>query len=262
MDSQILYELFSACAEAAAVLGEDSSLKQKWQQMRDRLPAPMVGKQGQIQEWMEDYEEAEPGHRHISHLFALHPGKRFTVRGTPEWTAASRVTLDQRLANGGGHTGWSRAWIINFWARLEDGEKALQNVQALLGHSTLPNLLDNHPPFQIDGNFGGAAGISEMLLQSHTGEIHLLPALPAAWAEGEITGLRARGGFEVDMRWSEGKLTEARIRSQADSSCVIRTSSIVTVTEDGREAESETAGDGLFTWKARAGSEYILIVRQ
>lgn len=261
MDSQILYELFSACAEAAALLGTDISLQRQWQQMRDKLPAPMIGKQGQIQEWMEDYEEAEPGHRHISHLFALHPGKRFTVRKTPEWAAASRVTLDQRLSSGGGHTGWSRAWIINFWARLEDGEKAFENVQALLGHSTLPNLLDNHPPFQIDGNFGGAAGISEMLLQSHTGEIHLLPALPAAWSEGEITGLRARGGFEVDIRWSDGELEEARIRSNTDNNCAIRTSGQVIVTENGREIESVLSGDGAVIWKACAGSEYILFVR-
>jgi alpha-L-fucosidase 2 len=258
MDSQILYELFTACTEAAKALGIDSAQQHKWEQMRARLPEPAIGKHGQIQEWMDDYEEAEPGHRHISHLFALHPGKRFTVKGTPEWAAAARVTLDRRLASGGGHTGWSRAWIINFWARLEDGEKALENVHALLGHSTLPNLFDNHPPFQIDGNFGGAAGITEMLLQCHAGSVHLLPALPAAWAEGEVTGLRARGGFEVDMRWSEGKLAEARIRASAAQLCSVQTSNPIVVMKDGLEVQDVTSKDGLLTWMAAAGDEYVL----
>jgi alpha-L-fucosidase 2 len=258
MDSQILHELFSALIEAAETLGTDKELRESWIGIRDRLPQPAIGKYGQIQEWLEDYEEEEPGHRHISHLFSLHPGKRISMNETPELATAARVTLDRRLANGGGHTGWSRAWIINFWARLEDGEKAYENIQALLAKSTLPNLLDNHPPFQIDGNFGATAGISEMLLQSHTGYIHFLPALPNSWTAGQISGLRARGGCEVDVLWNEGELETARIRSQFNHVCTVRTAREVIVTEGGHKVEFSKLGDGLIRWTATSGCEYTL----
>ncbi|MFY9175884.1 MAG: glycoside hydrolase family 95 protein [Caldicoprobacterales bacterium] len=222
MDSQIIYALYSRCIEAAQILGVDEDYVQSFKEIIDKLPKPEIGKYGQIQEWAEDYEEVEPGHRHISHLFALHPGNQITVRNTPELAQAARKTLERRLAHGGGHTGWSRAWIINMWARLEDGEEAYNNLKALIGKSTLPNMFDTHPPFQIDGNFGGIAGIAEMLIQSHAGEISLLPALPEAWVGGSIKGVRARGGLEVDMEWRQGRLDKVVLKPQVSGTFMIR----------------------------------------
>lgn len=213
MDSQIIRDVFEQYIKAAEILKKDESMSDKLKQMLQKIPDPLVGRYGQIMEWAEDYEEAEAGHRHISHLYALYPSHQLTFERTPHLMKPARVTLKRRLANGGGHTGWSRAWIISMWARLKDGEEAGKNVQAILEKSTSISLLDMHPPFQIDGNFGACAGIAEMLLQSLDQEIHLLPALPGWWSAGEIRGIKARGNFTVDFSWKAGKIIWLTVNS-------------------------------------------------
>ena len=259
MDCQIIYKLFHDCINAAAVLGKDEAYCAGLSRLLEKLPRPQIGKHGQLMEWQEDYDEPEPGHRHISQLFALFPSDQISLRETPELAAAARKTLERRLAHGGGHTGWSRAWIVNMWARLGDGEEAYRNIQALMANSTLPNLLDTHPPFQIDGNLGGLSGMAEMLLQSHSDEIRLLPALPTAWPQGNVQGLCARNGFEVGMTWADGRLTSAHILSKLGRRCTLRAAVPFTVTCDGgqtpvRAGDNGTAAD----FETTAGKTYTL----
>ncbi len=245
MDLQIMREVFNRTLEAMQTMESSSPLKAEVETALTKLPDPKIASDGRLQEWAEGYAEAEPGHRHISHLFGLHPGAQISPLATPDLAAAASKSLADRLEAGGGHTGWSSAWIINFYARLQRGDAALDQLNDLLVKSTLPNLLDDHPPFQIDGNFGGAAGIAEMLLQSHLGTLDLLPALPAAWVSGRISGLRARGGFTVSMDWRDGALTEARLVSQAGERCQLQY-------QKGRLAAFAAAGEQIAVQKEHA----------
>ena len=251
MDTQIVRELFSAVIKSSEILGRDKAFAEKLKAISARLPQNQIGKYGQIMEWAEDYDEAEPGHRHISQLFGLYPADQITCRRTPDLAKAARATIERRLSYGGGHTGWSRAWIINMWARLLDGERVQENIRLLLANSTNSNMLDSHPPFQIDGNFGGGAGITEAILQSHSEEINLLPALPPSWESGEARGLVARGGFEVSVSWRKGCLERAEILSKCGNVCRLFSTVPLRIS-----AERVELIDNVYTFETEKGAVY------
>jgi len=261
MDVELAWDLLTHAARASDILGVDADRRARWKEILGRLPRLGIGSHGELLEWNREMEEVEPGHRHISHLFGLYPGEQITAEGTPDLWRAARRSLERRLEHAGGHTGWSRAWTACCFARLGEGDAAMEHVKALIVDFATSALLDLHPPliFQIDGNMGGTAAILEMLLQSYGEVLHFLPALPSSWPAGSVRGIRGRGGYTVGMRWRGGKLEEAEVTSVATRTCVVRSATGLPKVRDGAgtPVKAEAKADRV-SFPVRAGERYIL----
>lgn len=268
MDTAILRDILIQFLESERILGKQSELGEQAVRILEKLPGFGVGRHGQLMEWREDYEEWEIGHRHFSHLYPIFPSNQINEYENAELLEAGKKALERRMQHGGGHTGWSCAWLINLYARFGDGDSAVRYIHDLLGKLTAPNLFDMHPPlerisgipwvFQIDGNLGGACGIVQMLLQSHLDEIRLLPALPSSWKEGRVTGLCAEGGFEADICWQDGRLKEAVLYAKKGGRAVVRCGEKLAVSAAGEAVLVSVDEKGRYVWETQAGKAYRL----